>query len=33
LLSRYFRDKPYYARVLELFHDVSLIFISKIRVD
>lgn len=27
LLSRYFRDKPYYARVLELFHDVSLIFI------
>jgi len=31
LLSRYFRDKPYYTRVLELFHDVSLIFISKIR--
>jgi farnesyl diphosphate synthase len=27
LLSRYFRDKPYYARVLELFHDVSLILI------
>jgi len=24
LLSRYFRDKPYYSRVLELFHDVSL---------
>jgi len=24
LLGRYFRDKPYYARVLELFHDVSL---------
>jgi len=33
LLSRYFRDKPYYSRVLELFHDVSLIFIPKIRVN
>jgi farnesyl diphosphate synthase len=33
LLSRYFRDKSYYARVLELFHDVSLIFISKMRVN
>ena len=33
LLRRYFRDKPYYACVLELFHDVSLIFIPKIRVN
>jgi farnesyl diphosphate synthase len=33
LLSRYFRDKPYYVHVLELFHDVSLIFILKIRVN
>lgn len=33
LLGRYFRDKPYYARVLELFHDVSLIFVPKIRVN
>lgn len=33
LLSRYFRDKPYYTRVLELFHDVSFIFIPKIRVS
>jgi farnesyl diphosphate synthase len=33
LLRRYFRDKPYYARVLELFHDVSLISIPKIRVN
>lgn len=33
LLSRYFHDKPYYAHVLELFHDVSLIFIPKIRVN
>lgn len=24
LLGRYFRDKPYYTRVLELFHDASL---------
>jgi farnesyl diphosphate synthase len=32
LLSRYFRDKPYYAHVLELFHDVSIIFIPKIRI-
>lgn len=24
LLSRYFRDKPYYINVLELFHDVAL---------
>jgi len=33
LLRRYFHDKPYYVRVLELFHDVSLIFIPKIRVN
>jgi farnesyl diphosphate synthase len=33
LLRRYFHDKPYYAHVLELFHDVSLIFIPKIRVN
>jgi farnesyl diphosphate synthase len=33
LLSQYFRDKTYYACVLELFHDVSLIFIPKIRVS
>jgi farnesyl diphosphate synthase len=26
LLSRYFRDKPYYVNVLELFHDVSFYF-------
>ena len=33
LLSRYFCDKPYYTRVLELFHDVSLMFINNIRVN
>jgi farnesyl diphosphate synthase len=33
LLIRYFRDKPYYVHVFELFHDVSLIFVLKIRVS
>jgi farnesyl diphosphate synthase len=33
LLTRYFRDKPYYVHVFELFHDVSLIFVLKIRVS
>lgn len=23
ILKKYFRDKPYYVQVLELFHDVS----------
>jgi farnesyl diphosphate synthase len=32
LLNRYCRDKPYYINILELFHDVSFIFILKYRI-
>ncbi|GFG32081.1 hypothetical protein Cfor_06854 [Coptotermes formosanus] len=33
LLSRYFRDKPYYVHVLELFHDVTLKTIMGVSLD
>nr|BBH72800.1 farnesyl diphosphate synthase-2 [Nasutitermes takasagoensis] len=33
LLRRYFHDKPYYARVLELFHDITLKTVMGISLD